>query len=271
MIGIQSIDINQFLERRSQVSTVPEIPSGIMAGLGDLFADLLPASVSCRISHNQNKETLHVLMEMSLENFSLEEEKQGKKRLFELDFKKSFLQLNHRRAMTEDLSLFSNRLKQWAVYFQSNPISWQTKWKDPSFQKPEDATSLTQLASESLLGLSRKLSSQQSGGNPLDAIRLIRSQLLEILSGQGSKVIITNRKMINPHLNSVYTLEINAETARFEEKGTVMCNLIELDMRSLNLVLNQTPMKATGIQWFVQKLEVLGQDLSKERAEMYRV
>jgi hypothetical protein len=307
MPNVTSIDINRLIAQGHyksfatvQPTPLPTLPSDIQKLFLPFFKGGAEIRLTTNFSQEQDPNSLTFLLKFSKETFELHEEKQSKTRRFELNLVHTFLKFNQRRAMNDDFQIFANRLKVLGVMLQKMPLLWWTKFETPPDSQPsltlklpkeldvpdktayiaceEESKMLSAEAAPILLKLSRLLSQppspQQATATQtkdLSAdLEVIKNHLLDILSDSMQQTVITNSERIDPNLNTLYTLTISPQKTTFVEKSATLKNSVDFDMKTLDITLNEVAFTAATLEWFIQKLEKIGQDLDSNRADMYK-
>jgi|GEM_PF-5145749 len=252
MITTHSVDINRLIRTQEFQETRASTASSGPAWVTNPFLDQV--NTAPLNTEGSNPEVgLSFKLSVTSDSVSLTETKEGKSRTFLLSFSQKLLQLNGRKASSDEFTLLSTRLKLWGVWLlKQNPDSNVGHCciklsKDLQLPAPQTTSST--------FSLSEKI------GHLKDMIASVFGNL--------KNVFITNQKLVNPEQATVYGLSIEEIKTLLVERSTVNKTKVEFTHTPPSLKLNEQPITSTGLDWFFQRLERIGQDLVQQRAEVY--
>ncbi len=225
----------------------------------DHIQNVFSSPVVCKSPEN-TKNPMTFELTVTSDSLVLIEKKEGKSRTFSLFFSRKFLEFNQRRASLEEIAMLGSRLRVWGLWM---------------LQEACISADLTQTVSQAMLQLAKQLQSssaaQESEKTTGDAEKI--AQLKAMLSGlreSAHEVVVTNQALVNPALNTVYSLLVEKDKILFVEKSKLSKNKVTFDLAKSTITLNDQPMTTTAIDWFIEKISRVGQDLSQNRAELYK-
>ncbi|MDA1354145.1 MAG: hypothetical protein O3A01_06755 [bacterium] len=270
---INSIDVNSLLHREHRHQFLSD-PVHSMSEIGNPFSDMFDSedSAFCISHHWDDKTAFRFRLAATPESLNLELGKNQKKSTYYFTFSTQFLEIDGRRAESDDFKRFYahlSHLQTFVTEHGAKVFDGDNEISDSNLAQKivvQFMSHLTQFCAALSNGINE---SRQTSPMIAKLCLAVKSVIFTILNGRSEHAYISNAASKHKQDTTLFAYVVTLMKLLFVEKSSVQKTKVKVQPSMQVATMNNTAMSQSGVEWFMEKLELHLTQVKEKKATLF--